>query len=167
MCILLLLDGIWINGSPADLPAPGIELGSSTLQAVSLPAELWMEFSVYIKTVVLCLVAQLCLTHHDPIDCSLPGFSVYGISPGENTGVGFHALLQESSQPRDGAQVSCTVGGFFTIWATSPLRLVDLTYCFLSDFPWKTLCCQWVLMFPVTTLLSLSVFSCLIFPLYI
>ena len=28
------------------------------------------------------------------MDCSLPGFSVHGDSPGKNTGVGCHALLQ-------------------------------------------------------------------------
>ena len=42
----------------------------------------------------LCLVAQSCLTLCHPKDCSLPGFSVHGDSPGENTGVGCHALLQ-------------------------------------------------------------------------
>ena len=30
----------------------------------------------------------------DPIDCSPPGSSVHGDSPGKNTGVGCHALLQ-------------------------------------------------------------------------
>ena len=30
----------------------------------------------------------------DPMDCSPPGFSVHGDSPGKNTGVGCHALLQ-------------------------------------------------------------------------
>jgi len=29
----------------------------------------------------------------DPMDCSLPGSSVHGDSPGKNTGVGCHALL--------------------------------------------------------------------------
>ena len=41
---------------------------------------------------VLCLVAQLCLTLCDPR--SLPGSSVHGDSPGKNTGVGCHFLLQ-------------------------------------------------------------------------
>ena len=31
----------------------------------------------------------------DPRDCSPPGFSVHGDSPGKNTGVGCHVLLQE------------------------------------------------------------------------
>ena len=30
----------------------------------------------------------------DPIGCSSPGSSVYGDSPGQNTGVGCHDLLQ-------------------------------------------------------------------------
>ena len=42
----------------------------------------------------MCLVAQLCLTLCDPVDCSLPGSSVHGDSPGKNTGVGCHGLLQ-------------------------------------------------------------------------
>ena len=42
---------------------------------------------------VLCLVAQSCLTLCDPKDCSSPGSSVLD-SPGKNTGVGCHALLQ-------------------------------------------------------------------------
>ena len=44
---------------------------------------------------------QSCLTLGDPIDCSPPGFSVHGDSPGKSTGVGCHALLQGSSPPRD------------------------------------------------------------------
>ncbi|CAN0153961.1 unnamed protein product [Rangifer tarandus platyrhynchus] len=42
----------------------------------------------------MCLVAWLCLTLCDPMDCSLPGSSVHGDSPGKNTGVGSHTLLQ-------------------------------------------------------------------------
>ena len=40
------------------------------------------------------LVAQWCPTLYDPTDCSPPGSSVHGISPGKNTGVGCHSLLQ-------------------------------------------------------------------------
>ena len=43
---------------------------------------------------VLCLVAQLCLTLYDPMDCSLPGSIVHGDSPGKNTRVSCHALFQ-------------------------------------------------------------------------
>ena len=43
---------------------------------------------------MLCLVAQSCPILCNPMDCSLPGSSVHGHSPGKNTGVGCHALLQ-------------------------------------------------------------------------
>ena len=37
---------------------------------------------------------QSCLTLCDAMDSSPPGSSVHGDSPGKNTGVGCHALLQ-------------------------------------------------------------------------
>ena len=40
------------------------------------------------------LVTQLCLILCDPMECILADFSVNGIFPGKNTGVGFHSLLQ-------------------------------------------------------------------------
>ena len=43
---------------------------------------------------VLCLAAQLCSTLCDIMDRSTPGSFVHGDSPGKNTGVGCHALLQ-------------------------------------------------------------------------
>ena len=43
---------------------------------------------------VLCLVTQSCPTLCDPIDCSPPGFPVHGDSPGNNSGMGCHVLLQ-------------------------------------------------------------------------
>ena len=42
----------------------------------------------------LYIVAQSCPTLCNLIDCSPPGFSIHGDSPGKNTGVGCHALLQ-------------------------------------------------------------------------
>ena len=43
---------------------------------------------------MLHLVTHSCLTLWNPKDCSLPGSSVHEDSPGKNTGVGCHALLQ-------------------------------------------------------------------------
>ena len=43
---------------------------------------------------VLCLVTQAFLTLCDPMDYSPPDSSVPGDSPGKNTGVGCHSLLQ-------------------------------------------------------------------------
>ena len=44
----------------------------------------------------MCLVTDSCPTLCNPMDCSPPGFSVHGDSPGKNTGVGCHAFLQGS-----------------------------------------------------------------------
>ena len=52
------------------------------------------------------------------MDSSLPGSSVHGDSPGENTGVGRHALLQGIFPTQGSKQVSCVADGFFTVWAT-------------------------------------------------
>ena len=72
-----------------------------------------------INSFSLCLVAQLRLTLCNPMDCSPPGSSVYGNSPGKNTGVGFHVLLQ-GIFPNQGSNsgLFCIAGRFFTVWAT-------------------------------------------------
>ena len=41
-----------------------------------------------------CLVAQSCPILCNPMNCSPPDSSAHGDSPGKNTGVGCHALLQ-------------------------------------------------------------------------
>ena len=67
---------------------------------------------------VLCLEAQSFPTLCDSMDCSLLGSSVHRDSPGKNTGVGCHALLQRIF-PTHGSNPSLHIaGGFFTIWAT-------------------------------------------------
>ena len=82
----------------------------------------WLPCGTLIDPLLLLyLVAQLCLTLCDPVNCSLPGSTVHGI---------FQARILEwiaisfcgvSSWPRDqthGACVSCTAGEFLTCWAT-------------------------------------------------
>ena len=56
---------------------------------ISLP--FWIPFP-FVPCV--CLVPQSCPTLWDPMDCSPPGSSVHGDSPGKYTAVGCHALLQ-------------------------------------------------------------------------
>ena len=52
-----------------------------------------LGFSICV-CVCVCLVTQSCPTLCDRMNCSLPGSSVPRDSPGKNTGVGCHALLQ-------------------------------------------------------------------------
>ena len=70
----------------------------------------------------MCLVAHSCLALFDPMDCSPPGSSVHGNSPGKNTGVGCHALLQ-GIFPTQGWNPGLPqeTGGFFTVQADSLL----------------------------------------------
>ena len=55
-----------------------------------------IEIGIYILLIccALCLVPQSCPTLCDSMDCSPPGSSVHGDSPGKNNGVGCHTLLQ-------------------------------------------------------------------------
>ena len=57
----------------------------STAQIMKSPAQ---------SLLCVCLVSELCPTLCDPTDCSPPGSSVQGETPGKNTTVGCHALLQ-------------------------------------------------------------------------
>ena len=68
----------------------------------------------------VCLVAQLCLTLCDPLDCSPPGSSVHGILQARILEWVARPSSRGSSQPKDGTLVSfvsCIAGGFFTCWA--------------------------------------------------
>ena len=60
---------------------------------------------------------QSCPTLCDPMDCCPPGSSVHGDSPGKNTGVGCHALLQGIFLNQGSNRCllcPCTAGTFFT-----------------------------------------------------
>ena len=48
-------------------------------------AEVWYKTEICNSAAVLCLVAQSCSILFDPMDCSPPGTSVHGDSPGKNT----------------------------------------------------------------------------------
>ena len=64
------------------------------------------------------LVAQLCPTLWDPMDCSPPGSSVHRILQARILELFVISISRRSSQPRDQTQVSCITGRFFTGWAT-------------------------------------------------
>ena len=67
---------------------------------------------------VKVLVTQSCPTLCDPMDCSPPGSSVRGILQARILDRVAMPSSRGSSPPRDWAQVACTAGRFFTIWAT-------------------------------------------------
>ena len=67
---------------------------------------------------VKVLVAQLCLTLCDLMDCSPLGSSIHGILQARMLEWVATLFSRGSSRPRDQTQVSCIAGRFFTIWAT-------------------------------------------------
>ena len=71
-------------------------------------------FTIY----VLYLVVQPCLTLYDTMDCNPPGSSVHGILQVRILQWLAIPFYRGSSQLRSQAQVSCTIGRFFTVWAS-------------------------------------------------
>ena len=63
-------------------------------------------------------VTQACPTLCNPMDCSLPGFSIHGIVQARILEWVAISFSKGSSQPRDQTQVSCIAARLFTIWAT-------------------------------------------------
>ena len=66
------------------------------------------------KISIVVLVAQLCPTLCDPMDCSPPGPSVHEIFQARILEWVAISFSRGSSQPRDQTRVSCTTGRFFT-----------------------------------------------------
>ena len=67
-------------------------------------------------------VAQLCPTLCDPMDCSLPGFSVHGILQARILEWVTISFSKGSSPPKDQTQVSRIGGRCFNLWATREAR---------------------------------------------
>ena len=110
--LLLLLPSVSTNSRSLDLLpklAPYWDYG--------LLPEQWFSIQVAYQN-PLCLVAQLCPTLCDPMDCSLPGSSVHGILQARILAWVAISSSRGFSQHRNWTQVSCIAGGFFTIWAT-------------------------------------------------
>ena len=77
----------------------------------------WTEGREYVRNLCVCSVIQLCLC--DPMDCSLPGFSVSGIFQARILVWIASSYFRGFSWPKDQTQVSCIACRFFT---TGPVR---------------------------------------------
>ena len=83
-----------------------------------------------------CSVTQWCPTLCNPVNCRLPGSSVHGDSPGKNTGVGCHALLQGIC-PTQGSNLSLLhwQADSLSLWHLgSPLTTPGFCKCSLMCF---------------------------------
>ena len=87
-------------------------------------------------------VAQSCPILCDSIDCSLPGSSVYGDSPGKNTGMGRHSLFQ-GIIPKQGSNpglLHCRLILYHLSHQGSPRILECIAYPFPRGSSW---CSNW------------------------
>ena len=91
----------------------------------------------YICSVVLCLVAQSCLTLCNPKDRQDP-LSMGTLQARILQWVAM-PFSRGSSQPRDWTQVFCIAGGFFTSWATRETQILCSAHLILKTSQWGNL----------------------------
>ena len=71
-----------------------------------------------------CQVTSLMSDSLWPYDCTLPGSSAHGDSPGKNPGMDGFAFLQRIFPTQDWTWASCATGRFFTTRATAPWMIL-------------------------------------------
>ena len=124
-----IVSGPGLNSSPPEAKNPGVlSFSNNLLKCWGQMA--WSYFSVSVKHFYKSkrydgtesgsesLVAQLCLTLCNPMDCSLPGSSVHGIFQARVLEWVAISFSRGSSWPRDRTWVFHIIGRHFTIWAT-------------------------------------------------
>ena len=90
------------------------------------------------KVKVKVLVTQSCPTLCEPVNCSPPGSSVYGILQARILEWVAMPFSRRSSQPRDQTWVFCTASRFFTLWATRATpRLIHWSLNCLCGGIWR------------------------------
>ena len=65
----------------------------------------------------------------DPMDCSLPGSSVYGILQARILEWVAIPFSRGSFLPKDPTRVSCIAGRFFTVWVTREALFFNTFIC--------------------------------------
>ena len=88
------------------------------------------------------------------MDCSLPGSSVHGDSPGKNTGVGCHVLLQGVFLPNPGIKPRSSTLQVVSLPSEPPGKPMNTGLSSLSllqgmfqtqESNWDLLHCRWIL----------------------
>ena len=83
------------------------------------------------KSVMCLLVTELCPTFCDPMNYQLPRLLCPRNSPGKNTRVGSHSLLQGIFLTQDQIWISCIASEFFTIWLTREAQFFHMWKLFV------------------------------------
>ena len=98
----------------------------NVIMLITISKHTWMHTSE-----MKVLVAQLCPTLCNPMDCSLLGSSVYGISQARILEWVAIPFSRGSSQLWNWTCVSCTAGGLFPIWATREAHMCICMYVYV------------------------------------
>ena len=92
------------------------------------------------------LVSELCLTLCDPMDCTLPGSSVHGISQARILEWAAISFSRTSSQPRHQIHISCTGRQILYHWANTwrwkKQMFHKIHICWALQRQWDT---EWIL----------------------
>ena len=96
-----------------------------------IPFSLSLSLFLFVSLMILCSVAQLCLTLCDSMDCSPLGSSVCEDTPGKSTGVGCHALLQGVSLTQGSNSGLPHCRWFFRVWATEKPKNIGVGSLYL------------------------------------
>ena len=118
----------WIRKLPLLFPFFANLPSSSTHKGGVRRADIVIQspfLSRRLKKKVKMLVAHSCPTLCDPMAGILPGSSVHGILQASILEWVANPFSRGSSWPRDWTRVSCTSGGFFTIWATREAQKIS------------------------------------------
>ena len=94
------------------------------------------EGSVFLPLLCVCVCVRACVCARAELCLTLQSHELYLArllypwnSPGKNTGVAHHSLLQETFPTQGLNLVSHIVGGLFTVWATRKALLPPLRPC--------------------------------------
>ena len=111
--------GPWSSPPPNAGRTPLPAVAAECLQALADVPWRHVAHPLPLETSQCVLSLQLCPALCEPMDCSPPGFSVHGDSPGKNTGMGYAFLwgiiLTEGLNPH---LLCALTGGLFTTCAT-------------------------------------------------
>ena len=106
------------SGSPKVVTFKLKGAGYSPFKALGKKSVPFLDFIldfIAVQFAVLHLIAQLCLTLCDTMDCSPPGSFLHGILQARILEWVTIPFSRGSSQLRDRTWVSCTAGIFFTV----------------------------------------------------
>ena len=107
----------------------------------------YSAYSAGTHDAILCLVAQLCLTLCDPMDCSPPGSSVHGILQARILEWIAMPSSRGPSRARDWTRISCVsciADGFFmhrVTWEAQPNKWINRLKIYIAG---NSLALQWL-----------------------